>query len=461
MRVWLYRLRLMLMMAALLCGCLMLYACESYEPESTAEDATSYYQEKYGSSATVTDSHGLGNYSLFGYSYHGMEYIMSDGVSVVYNDYEGEFRDNRQGDEIQQAVDDFARAELEKIPGALTSLELVEVDGEVGAETYEGTGPCWHTRYDGDVKAFLLQEWPSLYLGYHFSGQTMQKGRFGYGMAYDQQQVDSVEEAYIELGRYFNLSSITLAIVDPVAFEQAGEGDAGLSLLDEGLVCTIEFFGDSPGEFRAVRYKPAFIDVLEGLQLSSAQRDIALEDGDITFTSRGHGFYRCAFSDALLQSGATLECYIQNDTAQGITQLLGVDSFWPICRLGETQAWAKFENGALYYFGDPDDIRPYVEVESITADKVVFRYHTFFKKAITHAELKVIGMAYREGTNTAESSAFESRIVEETEDGWLCEVEVREDAVPSNTLYLQFTYDNADDVSVQIEQPVEFPLVGR
>ena len=56
-----------------------------------------------------------------------------------------------------------------------------------------------------------------------------------------------------------------------------------------------------------------------------------------------------------------------------------------------------------------------------------------------------------------QSTKFDSRIIEELPDGWRCEVEIPEAAKQDNTLYLQFTYNNDDDVSVQIEQPVMLP----
>ena len=86
-----------------LCAALAVVGCEEYEPESTEAEAVAYYQEKYGEKVGVEDAHGLGNYALFGYSYVGMEYVMDDGVSVIYIDDEGVFCDNRQTSEIEAA----------------------------------------------------------------------------------------------------------------------------------------------------------------------------------------------------------------------------------------------------------------------------------------------------------------------------------------------------------------------
>ena len=144
--------------AALVCACIAIAGCQSYEPQSSEDDALSYYQDKYGGKASVAESHGLGNYQLFGYSYSGMEYIMSDGTSVIYRDGEGKYRDNRQSAEIQEAAKSFVEGKLAAIPGALSPIEVESVGDYLGFETYEGEGFCWHTRYDGDIEAFLQDE---------------------------------------------------------------------------------------------------------------------------------------------------------------------------------------------------------------------------------------------------------------------------------------------------------------
>ena len=106
---------------ALMCG------CNSYEPKTTSDEATAFYQGKYGIDATVTEEHGLCNYDLFTTDWGGTEYIMSDGCSVVYIDSEGEFSDNRQSQQIAAAAFEFASTRIESIPGAITSFEVRQV----------------------------------------------------------------------------------------------------------------------------------------------------------------------------------------------------------------------------------------------------------------------------------------------------------------------------------------------
>ena len=59
MRISVFR---VLLAAALLCAIAVVCAgCDSYEPQSSESEATSYYQEKYQSQASVKESAYLGN----------------------------------------------------------------------------------------------------------------------------------------------------------------------------------------------------------------------------------------------------------------------------------------------------------------------------------------------------------------------------------------------------------------
>ena len=86
---------------------------------------------------------------------------------------------------------------------------------------------------------------------------------------------------------------------------------------------------------------------------------------------------------------------------------------------------------------------------------MVIQYHTFFKDRIRDVRFQTIGMAQREGSSSYETTAFDSRIVQETEDGWLCEIDIPRTAKPDNELALQFSYNGDKDVTVQILQEVQ------
>ena len=442
--------------AALACMCVAMAGCNSYDPQSSEDGAVRYYQDKYTGKASVAESHGLGNYQLFGYSYSGMEYIMSDGTSVIYLDDEGVYRDNRQSSEIQEAASAFVKGKLADIPGALTPIELESVGYEDSFETSEGEGVFWHARYDGDIESFLQEEKPPLVIRDYYSGADYGEGRFSYSVAYDEAQADGLEDAYLGLSRYVDLKWTALAVVDRETFEARGDA---LSLFDDGLRYTVSFEPDSQGGCKAVRFKPVFVKLVDGIDVSSATAGVTLKEGDVRFVDKGDGFAECRVSGEAAAHAGEMSYYIRNDSALGIVKVDGIDRFDKVCDPFEHLDYRKFYDGATYYIGDVSVIKPRIEIESVTDDKVVARYHTYFKDQIRNVSLKVIGSASEDGSgkiSTFVSTEFESRIIGETDDGWLCEVAVPEGARPDNTLYFQFTYDGDDDVSVQIEQPVTF-----
>lgn len=442
--------------AALVCIGIAMAGCNGYEPQSSEDGALQYYQDKYYGKTAIAESHGLGDYHLFGYSYNGMEYIMADGTSVVYYDDEGVYRDNRQTAEIQQAAVAFAEDKLAAIPGAVTPVQVERVGSNPHFETYDGEGVCWHAYYDGDIEAFLQEEQPSLILENHYSCEVHADGRFYYSVAYDESQAADLEDAYLALSRFFDIRPVTLAVVDRSAFEASG---GALTLFDDGLRYTVSFNGDSASGVEAVREKPAFIQVRDGIEVSSSTAGVTLKEGDLRFIPTEDGFTECRISGEAA-SCDTMSYYIHNDTDATILKVNGIDEFSLVCDPYQHRDYCTLSDGGVYFIGDKSAVTPQVEIESVTADKVVARYHTFFKDQISNVSLRVIGSASKDGSgniSTFTSTEFKSRIVGETDDGWRCEVAVPEGARKDNTLCFQFTYDNDKDVSVQIEQPIVLP----
>lgn len=440
---------LLVILACAVCAALAVCGCDSYEPESSETDATAYYQEKYKVRARVAESHGLGNYSLFGYSYSGMEYVMSDGVSVVYYDSEGIFRDNRQTAEIKEAAEAFAKQEFEAIPGAVVPLGFLSVGDEPSYETYEGTGVCWHARYDGDIQAFLNEEHPGCSFEWHAAGDNYSDGRFTYDAAYDYAYGQAVEDAFLKLSRYFDLRSVAIAIVDPQAFDPEGA-----TLFDDSVHYTLSFKGDTAASVSAVHFKPEFVRLAEGITISSATRGVTLAEGDVSFTNGAGGFVQCKVSGAAAAT-SSMEYYVHNDSGVDIVRVDGLDKFSLVCEANNHRNYCKFVDGATYYLGKQEDISPRVDIESVDSNKVVIRYHTFFKDRIRQVQFRTIGFAKREGSSTYETVEFRSRIVGETEDGWRCEIDIPKSAKPDNELAFQFSYNGDKDSLVQILQEVQ------
>ena len=169
-----------------------------YDAGKIAEIAKSYYNDKYGTHEDVTAVHQEISYDgLFGYHQTGTYYCtMSDGKSVEYDEDDSACMDNRQQAEIAKAMGaDIARAlrafedgldsagytwNWNGIDGASTeerayrlANNLVHVyfdmsDPKDPKSTWEKTNAdasnvdfqasYFATRYDGDINAFLAQE---------------------------------------------------------------------------------------------------------------------------------------------------------------------------------------------------------------------------------------------------------------------------------------------------------------
>ena len=442
---------LIIILAAAALFAVLAVGCDRYEPESTDDGAFEYYEGKYGTGATVVDEHGLGGYALFGYTYHGMEYMMSDGFSVVYLDGGGRFYDNRQSEELQRLVSDFTVQRIEAIPGALTEPTVRSAGEYVGYETLEGEGTFWHVRYDGDIESFLLEEHPQVYLESHYTRPASSEGSFSYAMAYDSAQAEGLEEAYLDIARYVNIGGTTLAVVDRDAF-----GDGELSLFDEGLRYTVDIKVNDDGEAEAPRYKPVFITLADGIRVSSGTAGIELAEGDVSFEPLGDGFYRCHVGGEAGRNSGKMSYVIFNDSSDDILHLLGIDRLQKVCPAGQHNEYCNLYDGETYFVGDKDIVCPRVEIESATPDKVIARYRTHFKDQVEKVSLRVIGMAEVDGPYY-QSCLFDSRIVEELEDGWRIEVDVRDHAKPDNTFAFQLTFNGEEETSVQVEQEVSIP----
>ena len=444
------RMAVLVLTICALCAALATVGCDKYEPESTEADAIAYYQEKYGEKVGVQDAHGLGNYALFGYSYVGMEYVMDDGVSVIYIDDEGMFCDNRQTTDIEAAYKPFTEEKLAALPGLIVAPTLQWVGDDRYYQTYEGHGMCWHTRFDGDIEEFLRSELPPLELETHASGDQWGDGRFSYELACDYAVAQEVEDALLALSSYFDMRGVRLAVVDPQAFD-AGES----SLFDEAVYDTVSFKGSSASDIQVVHHKPVFVKLMDGATVSSATPGVVLAEGDVSFTPAEDGFYRCHVKGEAAAYGGEMEYYVHNDSDIGIVQVRGLDSFLVVCDPRQHIGYRKFVDGGIYFLGVPQDIAPWIDVEKIENGKVHVRFHTHFKDKIHRVELRVIGMAMSENSGSWVSTGFKSRIVEETDDGYRCIVYLPERPKPDNTLHFQFTYNDDEDISLQMEKAVQ------
>lgn len=64
-------------------------------------------------------------------------------------------------------------------------------------------------------------------------------------------------------------------------------------------------------------------------------------------------------------------------------------------------------------------------------------------------------MGYKDDNFGSEATLFPSRVVGETTDGWLLEVDIPKNAMPNNSLNFQISYNGNKDVSTQVQKEVQ------
>lgn len=219
----------------------------------------------------------------------------------------------------------------------------------------------------------------------------------------------------------------------------------------------MSFDKNSAGTFEAKRLKPSFIRIANGIEASSATPGIALEDGDVNLRRRALGFVSWDLSEAAANRLGTSELhyYVHNNTTDWIYKVEGIDKFQLICEPRQHVHYAQINNGDVLYIGNKDNILPQVEITEINNGVLKATYCTVFKESISDMRLTVIGMGYKDNNSGSESTLFPSRVVGETKDGWLLEVDIPKNAVPNNTLSFQVSYNGDKDVSTQVKKEVQ------
>lgn len=424
---------------------------EKYEPQSDEAGAKSYYNEKYGGSAEVSSSHALGSYALFGYNYYGMEYVMSDGNSVVYMDSKGEYKDNRQAAEIDEAMRAYVAGVLAKMPKAVITPEVERIGYENLSELYEGESICWHAKYDGDIVAFLKEEHPHISCTWHRGGE-LGNGNFSFCGAYDAKDGDAVEKNWIELAQLFDMTyECDIAVVDAQTFDAGQDG-----LFSDALKYVLFIEEDDAGNVSAVRYKPEFSEIMPNVSIALCRSSAtsSVRASDVKMEDMGGGLWRCHVNGEVSEEEPWF--YVDN-RGSTITKVNDIDSFTDVCDAHDLQETNRFEDDEIYYVGDPADIKPAVDVLETAPDHVTVKYRTHFKDSIRRVQVKVIGLAHREGSSSSyETMEFPSKIIGEDDDGWTIRVDALSGAKEENTLYVQMSYNGNRDVDVQIEKDVAF-----
>ena len=410
---------------------LLLGACRpKYVTASSEEGAIAYYRAKYGETVAVREAHGLGNYSLFYYVYGGYEYIMEDGVSVIYLDGDGDYSDNRQTSEIEEAALSFAGTLLrDTIRGNLTPVEAVTIGWPVPFETYRGEGNCYRTFFDGDIEAFLRKERPALRLA-----PCPVKDRY-YADVFYESGAEDVEGQWEKISGYFDIDGTVVSVVERGYFDEAK--DAGLSAYEPGHLYAVKFDTED-GRFRARKKVIRFVEATEGLWVDSEVFGVELRDGDVRLEPAGDGAYELSFADGIDQRLLEGSFTVRNETEKDFYANRETDVYTPVCAAYETREYRSLAPGR-YYFGDIREAAPSVEVTDITPEGARVIYRSRHLSEIDRVELRVIAMK-KNGTVWT-SAEIKTKKVSQTADALEYRMIFDKDVKPTdNSFSFQFTY---------------------
>lgn len=249
----------------LICGILFSLTSCLNKRASVERQALSYYKKKYKlKNVEIVDSFKAGNSGLFGYAgVKDLAFEVSDGTFIYYEDSDNKFYDDRQA---KQIAEDFAS---ELLPFLLEDLHgnYRLSDYRINATGLDSFDKCvFHELYDGDIKGFFEKEQPALN-DFDLTWEEEDLAR----------QKDEVFGLYEKLDGYLD-GYIDIRIVKKGSkYLEEENRNAYIDRDDEDLPARASLlFGN-----KVYWYEPNYIEVAEGVFVSSCEADFKLEEGDL------------------------------------------------------------------------------------------------------------------------------------------------------------------------------------
>ena len=233
--------------------------------------ALEYYQDKYGlEDITVTDSYKAGNSGLFGYlDVEDRAYEMSDGNSVFWDEDNERFSDNAQADEINEA---FRSQILEPLLSEFTVPLKTTEQVFLNRTAMDSFDECVFTDlYEGDIDSFLKKVKPQLWT-FTVALETEDRER----------GEKEITDFYNSLGEYVKGWSYAY-ILDSGLDELTGED---WIVDDKELNVTASARYDFKNN-EIKWYRQKYIEVYEGVYVTSHKSDFVFNEGDVIFEEAG------------------------------------------------------------------------------------------------------------------------------------------------------------------------------
>lgn len=265
--------------------------CQSKEEKEQlteiTEKAKIYIEEKYGKSFEIEDSFYRKHYNgLFETDSSSAIIVFADGTEVIHIEDTDSFVDNHQSTQINDVLEDIIWASI------VDSVENYAYEPSLYTVTpkfnyYENESDSfYHNYYDGDVETFLKNEKIDISLSY-IDNYDVTCSSSLYVFVKNENECkekitafnNSTTEKYKDnLVCNFGIIFLTKELYDEkvTLWEREHEGFMVPSIGDEGCFAT--------GYLSEYRYQH-YIKIMDGVYITSNERDFILEDGDITLKS--------------------------------------------------------------------------------------------------------------------------------------------------------------------------------
>ena len=248
----------------------MLWGCTDRKHYEEAEqNALKYYKNKYDlKDVSVVRSWKAGNYGLFGYiGVKDRAYEMSDGNTVYWADSTQKLADSRQAKEIAEA---FAKEIMDPLLEQLSFPKKVS-SYSLNRTGYESYDECVFTAYfDGDIRSFLKKEQPAVRdLDIVLETEDQNKAEQEITALYD-----ALKGNVTGWGTAYILKDGLNEITDDVQY------------VDD---CELNVTARADLRFEETLrwYRQKYIEVFDGIYMTSRKTDFVLEDGDLRFEQAG------------------------------------------------------------------------------------------------------------------------------------------------------------------------------
>lgn len=358
-----------------LCGC-----SEHYETQSSKEGAISYFQNKYGYKLDVVEDYLLYQPSpLWGSNKFGWVYLLSDGTSVIYLDSDKKYRDDKQGEEIENAAMEYAYKLMNEIfKSQAEKITINFIGDKYDAYSYKGKEFAFIDYYDGDIGKWLKKN--KLYLNYE-------------SLSYNKICVDLKKEealdALYNLSFYFDISNLELISAKRSYYESVSSSD--FSRYDQNVRFQVYARKDKNNNLKYYVRDNSCFPLNNELSVINDTYNYTIEKNDITIESIGNDYYILHLADNLKRKKNLNIILKNNNLKKNIYMYKDVDQFHSLVEsfdFSYTYTF-KIKDGMILYYNFESDEIPSISVSNIYKNGFVVKYNTKHFNKIKKLDLKV------------------------------------------------------------------------